>query len=340
MNERTIHAPPAPEAEAFAGDLTNLADARLGTEVVAVSDEFFAEAKRMLAIGPPVFVENLHDENGKWMDGWETRRRRGDGHDWAIVRLPRRARPRRVDLDTSFFTGNFAPAASLEGCVSDAEVPEPDTQWAPLLDETPLGPDRHHLRELAPNALACTHVRLNIFPDGGVARLRLYGTFEVEWSGVAGETDLVAALNGGIALAYSDAHYGKPTNILMPGRGADMSDGWETRRRREPGFDWAVLRLGHAGRVRRVEIDTAHFKGNFPHQCSIQAALLRDAAPASIVGRTMYWPVLLPPTEMEADKVHTFGDLGDVGVVSHLRVNLHPDGGISRLRAFGTREMP
>jgi allantoicase len=196
--------------------------------------------------------------------------------------------------------------------------------------------DAHNLFPLHPGKVY-THLRLSIHPDGGVARLRAYGSVHRDWSQATHDSvDLVAALNGGRALICSDEHYGAMGNLLLPGRGASMADGWETRRRREPGFDWVVLRLGHPGRIEQVEIDTAHFKGNFPHQVSIHAALLRAHDASDLASACLYWPVLLQPQLLQADQVHAFRTpLRDLGPVSHVRVNMHPDGGLSRVRLLG-----
>jgi allantoicase len=189
-----------------------------------------------------------------------------------------------------------------------------------------------------PSEQVWTHLKLNIFPDGGVARFRAYGAVHYDWAGGAldGPVDLVAALHGGRALACSDEHYGSMHNVLLPGRGTSMADGWETRRRREPGYDWVILQLGTAGRIGAVEIDTAHFKGNFPHQVSIQGTLVRGNADAHVVSQSMYWPTLLEPQLLRADSEHRFqAEVLDLGQVSHVRVNIHPDGGLSRVRLLG-----
>src|SRR5271166_2693607 len=256
----------------------NMADARLGAAALSSSDEFFAPAERMLQPGEPEWRAGVYDANGKWMDGWETRRRRGTGYDHCIVRLAAPCTLALLEIDTRHFTGNFPPFASVQACRL-AGNPDPNTAWTELLPRVSVKGDARNFFELAPGDI-WTHLKLNIHPDGGVARLRAYGTVHRDWaSAVAGPAagdpvDLAAALNGGRALACSDEHYGSMRNLLLPGRGTSMADGWETRRRREPGHDWVLLRLGIAGRIRAVEIDTAHFKGNYPHQVSINAALL------------------------------------------------------------------
>jgi len=183
-----------------------------------------------------------------------------------------------------------------------------------------------------------THLKLNIYPDGGVARLRAYGAVHRDWSDVsgAGPIDLAAALNGGRALACSDEHYGSMHNLLLPGRGASMADGWETRRRRGPGYDWAILRLGHRGRIDHIEIDTAHFKGNYPYQVSVHGALVGEGEDSDLTSQCLHWPILLEPQKLQPDHVQRFREpLRDLGCISHVRVNMHPDGGLSRVRLFG-----
>lgn len=246
---QTIIAPTNEQAAAYGHGLVDLLHPRLGAEAVSASDDFFAPKERMLDPAPPVFRVGAYDDNGKWMDGWESRRRRHGGHDHAIVRLGTPAVVHRVDLDTSFFTGNYPPAASIDGCVSAERIPPADATWRPLLAQAELAGDRHNLFEVADGA-PVTHLRLNIFPDGGIARFRAYGTVAFDWHGHDGSaTDLVALGQGGRALAWSDSHYGSPDALLGPGRGVDMGDGWETRRRRGPGHDWVLLRLGHPGRI-------------------------------------------------------------------------------------------
>ena len=314
----------------------NLADERLGAAALFATDEFFAPVARMLNPGEPEWRAGVYDAHGKWMDGWETRRRRDQGHDHCVVRLAAPCRLSAMDIDTRFFTGNYPPHASVQACRT-AGAPDENAAWTELLPFAPLRGDQHNFFELSP-AHVWSHLKLNIFPDGGVARLRAYGEVHQDWTRAAGGAaiDLAAALNGGRALACSDEHYGSMRNLLLPGRGASMADGWETRRRREPGYDWVILRLGHAGRIERVEIDTAHFKGNFPHQISIHGALLPDDAGADLTSQCLYWPVLLEPQLLRADHVQGFSaELRDLGCISHVRVNMHPDGGLSRVRLFG-----
>ena len=327
-----------PDIPDFAHDYANLASARLGASVIEVTDEFFADRQRMLQDAPAVFIPDKYDDNGKWMDGWETRRRRQGGHDWAVVKLAVAGIVKGIDIDTSHFTGNFPPAASLEGCRSDT-APDAKTKWTPLLPISSLVSSRHHYFAVSAAGPA-THVRLQIFPDGGVARLRVYGAPVPSWQ--AGDTttvhELSAISNGGSIIAYNDAHYGNVAAVLMEGRGRNMGDGWETRRRREPGNDWIIVALGGAGTPAKIEVDTAFYKGNFPDRCSLQAARVEQGTRASIVTQSQFWPVLLPEQKLKADTLHTFGSdlIAKAGPVTHVKLNIFPDGGVSRLRVFGT----
>jgi allantoicase len=317
----------------------NLADERLGAAVPYATDEFFGAKERMLSPGEPEWRAGVYDANGKWMDGWETRRRRNQGHDHCVLQLAAPGRLVLLDIDTRHFTGNYPPSASVQACRSSG-VPDDQTTWTDLLPCSSLGGNQHNYFELKSSDI-WTHLKLNIYPDGGVARLRAYGTVYREWTNEsAGKTvDLLAALNGGRALACSDEHYGSMWNLLLPGRGASMADGWETRRRREPGADWVILCLGHPGRIQHIEIDTAHFKGNFPHQVSINAALLRNVQDADLISQCLFWPVLLEPQLLQADHLVQFRtQLRDIGPISHVRVNIHPDGGLGRVRLFGQPE--
>ena len=362
---------PAEQARlaALARHTTNLADARLGAVGISCTDQFFAPLSRMLEPTEPVFIPDKYDAHGKWMDGWESRRRRGGGHDQCVVRLAARGEIHAVDIDTRYFTGNYPPAASLEGCLSDGD-PDAASEWRPLLPEVALGADAHHLFAVAAGAAGgvYSHVRLNILPDGGVARLRVYGRPRPDWQALAasGAVDLASALTGAMAVAWNDSHYGQPGNLLRPDRARDAGDGWETRRRREPGHDWCIIALSHPGAITRVVIDTAHFKGNYPDRCSLQGALLAEppaaAAPAgtatgaatgtatgaaataggglddTLLAQAAHWPELLPEQRLQADREHTFtiADGVRAAPVSHVRLNLFPDGGVSRVRLFGT----
>ncbi len=314
----------------------DLAQPRLGSEVVYATDDFFADKARLIDAAPPVFIPGKYDDNGKWMDGWESRRKRVPGHDWCVVRLGVAGRVAGFEIDTRHFTGNYPPGAEIEVCRSDQ--PNPEGGWVKVTARLELkGDDRIFVP--VEHADPITHVRLHIYPDGGVARLRVWGRVDPNWTKVAeGEVvDLLAMAWGGRGIVANDEHFGRVENLTAPGRGVDMGDGWETRRRREPGHDWAVLELGTFGVLEQVVVDTAHFKGNYPDRCSIQATRRAHGTPAEIAAQAEDWPVLLPEVKLQADHIHTFRDeLAALGPVRFVRLNLYPDGGVSRLRLMGT----
>jgi allantoicase len=339
MSELAITAPPGPEPEDIAAHLIDLADPRFGSAVTFATDDFFAPKDRLIDPAPPVFYPDRYDDNGKWMDGWESRRKRVPSHDWCVVRLGAPGRVRAFDIDTSFFTGNYPPQASIQGW-DGREEPDEATQWHELVAKSDLGPDTHHLFNIDDNRI-WRWLRLNIYPDGGIARLRVFGEIARDWTRIgADETvDLAAALNGGVACAWSDAHFGRPANILTPWPAINMGDGWETARRRGPGNDWCVIRLGQPGTIERAEIATTFYKGNYPERACLRAALLDHEPDTETFGQiSSGWPELLPAQPLGADCEHVFTDeLIPNGPVSHIRLDIFPDGGISRMRLFGRK---
>jgi allantoicase len=322
--------------------LADLAAARIGGRAIATNDDFFAPKANLVKTEAPVFVPGKFTARGKWMDGWESRRRRTPGHDWCVVALGMRGVIRGVNVDTAHFTGNFPSHCSIDAL--DAKTPigralsaAQGPPWSTILQKTPLRGDAANLLALD-DPRPWTHVRLNIFPDGGVARLRVYGVAEIDWPRLARAgrvIDLAAIVNGGLVLGASDMHFGAKDNMIMPGRAKNMGDGWETRRRRGPGHDWAIVRLGGPGVVQRVEIDTNHFKGNFPESASIEGCFAPGAALETTALAT--WTELLPKTTLSAHRRHFFAkELRRIGAISHVRLNIFPDGGVSRLRIHGT----
>jgi allantoicase len=304
---------------------------RLGSQVVFASDEFFGARERLIDPADPVFVPDRYDDHGKWMDGWESRRKRGPGHDYCIVRLGVPGIIHGFDVDTSHFTGNYPPEVSIDACVGEETVPAEG--WVELVPKTSIAGDAHHYLD-ARDDTVFTHVRLHIYPDGGVARLRIFGEIRADFTGVDGYVDLAALEHGGRSLSCSDEHYGSVHNLLAPGRAMNMGDGWETARRRGPGNDWVIVALGQPGVIERAEIDTAHFKGNYPDRVSLEAALFDGDDDAS--NESLAWRTLLPESKLKMDQQHYFDDeLEDAGEVSHVRVSIYPDGGISRVRLFG-----
>ena len=316
----------------------DLAQPRLGSEVVFATDDFFADKARLIDPAEPVFIPGKYDDNGKWMDGWESRRKRTPGHDWCIVRLGVPGVVAGFEVDTRHFTGNYPPGAQIEVCRSDAVAPGDDAGWIAVTERLDLKGDNRIWCPID-HAEPVTHVRLHIYPDGGVARLRVWGRVVPDWSKVKPDEafDLLAVANGGRGIIANDEHYGAVGNLTAPGRGVNMGDGWETRRRREPGHDWAILELGTFGRVQEITVDTAHFKGNYPDRCSIQATARAHGSPEEIAVQAETWPVLLPEVKLQANNVHVFRD--EIALrqpVRFLRLNIIPDGGVSRLRVVGT----
>ncbi len=307
----------------------NLADLRLGSEVVYANDDFFAAKERLIDPAEPAFIPGKYDEHGKWMDGWESRRRRVPGHDHCIVRLGKPGFVHGIEIDTRHFTGNYPPEASIEWCVSDARIPSDGTAWEMLVPKTPLKGDSRLPLSVSTNRPA-THLRLNIFPDGGVARLRAWG--QVARDLKPGElVDLAAQENGALPVSCNDEHFGKLANLLAPGKAKNMGDGWETRRRREPGHDWAIVALAKPGTIEKLIIDTSHFKGNYPDRCFIQGAPL-----GASMDQAESWPTILPEQKLSADSEHVFaGEILPHKPVAFLRLNIIPDGGVARLRALG-----
>jgi allantoicase len=324
-------------------ELIDLASERLGGAVLVANDEFFAPKENLLKPGVAVFLEGEYTERGKWMDGWETRRRRTPGFDWCIIRLGLPGIVCGVVVDTSYFRGNYPEHCSIEaatfrGSPPDDELTADNVRWIPLLPQMPLVGDSQNPFKIDYNERV-THLRFKIFPDGGVARLRVYGEVSPDWEAIrsrGGEVDLAAVENGGMVLSCSDMFFGHKHNLIMPGKASNMSDGWETKRRRGPGHDWAIIKLGAAGEIRRVEVDTSYFKGNFPESCSLEACNATGVGAKELTDPSIEWVSILSRTKLQAHTRHLFTDeLSNVGTATHLRFNIFPDGGVSRLRVYG-----
>lgn len=318
--------------------LVDLASARLGGRVLFANDEFFASRHNLIKREPPVSVPDKFTPNGKWMDGWESRRKRGPGHDWCVVALGRRGVVRGVDIDTAFFTGNFPERASIDACDVRGAVTLKTVDrlpWSSILSPAPLSGNSHNRFPITINR-AVTHLRLHIYPDGGVARLRVYGDVAVDWKNVRGSVDLAAMENGGRALLASDEHFGIKNNLLLPGRAPNMGEGWQSRRRRSPGHDWVILRLGAPGHIDKVEIDTNHFKGNYPDRAALDAVFAPEATVEDFARNQVAFSPLLPERKIRPHRRHLIGKgLARHAVVTHVRMRIFPDGGVSRLRIYG-----
>jgi allantoicase len=343
-------------------DLPDLAGEAVGGAAIACNDEFFAEKENLLRAHPAEWKEHAYTDRGKWMDGWETRRfRPADGvapgadsevHDWCIVRLGMPGVIRGIVVDTSYFRGNYPDSCAIHATAIsdplDLRALETAT-WTELVPRSPLV--GHHANAFAVAAAArFTHVKLVIYPDGGVARLRVHGEAVADWARHAGPIDLAALEHGAVVESCSDMFFGSRNNLIKPGPSRSMADGWETRRRRGPGHEWALIKLACGGTIEALELDTSHFKGNAPalaavegiHAPGVPAERLAALATSQDVSDDAIgpggWRPLLPRTPLQAHTRHRFADeLRRIGDVTHLRVSVYPCGGIARLRAWGIR---
>lgn len=300
----------------------DLASRALGGSVVAANDEFFAERENLILPHAPTHDPDAFGHKGKVYDGWETRRRRTPGHDHAVVRLGAPGIVREVVVDTAFFRGNFPPEIAVEATAAEG-YPSPDelaaARWTTLVPRSPAAGDTANAYPVT-DAHRWTHVRLSIFPDGGVARLRVHGDVVPDPRFLDGTVDLLAAEHGGRLLACSDAFFASPANLLLPGSVRRMGEGWETARRRDDGNDWAEFALGVPGVPRYVEVDTSYYVGNAPGRVVLST---RD---------TQDWEPLLD-TAVAPDTRHRFRTTG--ARATALRLDVFPDGGLSRLRLWG-----
>ena len=322
-------------------ELIDLASEKLGGAVLHANDDFFAQKENLLKPAAPIWIEGKYTDLGKWMDGWETRRRRSprldETFDWCVIRLGMPGEIKGVVVDTAYFRGNYPSHCSLDACTVDgqpdiAKLLDAQTQWKEVLSMSELKGDSRNTFDIG-DTRRVTHLRLKIYPDGGVARLRVHGNVLPDWDSLRkrnSEIDLAAAENGGDVPLASDMFFGHRQNLIMPGLAQDMSDGWESQRRRGPGHDWCIVKLGTKGTITRVEIDTAHFKGNYPESCTLEGGVSNGDLDK------IEWRELLPMSKLHAHTRHTFADeLSDLGDITHVRFNIFPDGGVSRLRLFG-----
>lgn len=319
----------------------NLAAEKLGAKVLYATDDFFAEKENLIKPGRGIFIADKYTERGKWMDGWESRRKRVEGHDWCILELGAAGVIHGVDIDTNHFLGNHPPHASLEAVNLPADTPLAELQgndalWTEILPQSPLDPGSQHYYAIESQQV-WSHLKLHIYPDGGVARLKVYGEVFKDWTSVSTDEtiDLASAKNGAQVLTCNDMFFSSKDNLIMPNRGVNMGDGWETKRNRTPGnVDWVVLRLGHRGLIDEVLVDTCHFKGNYPDRCSLEGCNLEEGQ----AWEDADWQEFLPQSKLQADHEHLFkSELLQAGPFTHVRMKIYPDGGISRLRLFGKK---
>lgn len=320
--------------------LVDLAAERIGGKAILTSDDFFAGKENLLKPGRGVFIPEKYTSRGKWMDGWESRRKRTPGFDWCIIQLGAAGVIQGLDIDTNFFLGNNPAYASVEAISVTTPSHLKTGTWSEILPKSPIKPGSQNIFSVSSDSV-WTHVRLNIFPDGGVARFRVFGEVRPERKGLKESViDLASILQGAKAVAASDMFFSPMNNLLMPDRASNMGDGWETRRRRGPGNDWVIIKLGSAGIVSKIEVDTNHFKGNYPDSCSIDVC---SEPTLPVDGMTMHniqWKELLPRTALKASTRHFFDkELHRVGSATHVRLNIFPDGGVSRLRVWGKADV-
>jgi allantoicase len=326
-------------------DLVDLAAERLGGSVLYATDDFFAEKDNLLKPEDPVFIAGKYTDRGKWMDGWESRRKRDPGHDFAIVRLGLPGIVRGVVVDTAHFRGNYPEACSIEGA-SIQGYPDMATllssavTWTEILPRAELRGDSKNLFTLS-SPERFTHLRFHIYPDGGVARLRVHGDVvpDARWIGPRARpqlVDLAAAEHGALVVSCNDMFFGSRHNVIMPGRGVNMGDGWETKRSRREGPDWLVVRLAAEGVIERVVMDTHHFKGNSPESAALSVASVAAGAADPDGAKDETWRPLLGRTKLLPHTSHVFEDeLSAHPAATHVRLRIWPDGGVSRLRLFG-----
>jgi allantoicase len=319
----------------FTNGLIDLAQPRLGTKVLFKTDDFFASANRIISPTEPVFKEGVFDKHGKWMDGWESRRKRTKGHDYIILKLGKPGNIKKIDVDTSHFNGNQPSMVSIEGANSNSDKTN-QLKWQPLLLRKKTKANSHHYFTVNSKKVF-THIKFNIFPDGGVARLKLYGSISKSNKLKNKKTNLASLLDGASVIACNNEHFGKAENILAPGKSKNMGDGWETRRRRDKGFDWLILNSLDGKEIDKIEISTHHFRGNFPSYCSLQAAYLPTSKNSKqIVSSSAKWKYLLKDAKLSANKIHTFKNhLMKKDKINFIKINIFPDGGISRFRIYG-----
>ncbi|KAH8119087.1 allantoicase [Phellopilus nigrolimitatus] len=323
--------------DAFAqtfGTETEISSVALGGRIISVSDEFFAEAKNLIKVEPAPSLKGQFGPNGALYSGWESRRH-NPTYDWCIIKFGAAGLVSGFDIDTTHFNGNEAPEVSVQALldVNDAPPAADDSRWSEILPKVPLGPNSRHLFQITRSAKAYNYVKLNMYPDGGIARFRVYGLIRAVFTGNIDESiDLAHVFSGGRAVFVSDQHFGGGANLLLPGRGKDMGDGWETKRSRTKGHkDWVIIKLY----LEKTEIDTAHFKGNFPESFELHALNSPDVIP---IADESAWTCILPRTKLGAHTQHYF-DLKNVQdkVYSHVRITIYPDGGIKRVRIVGKR---
>lgn len=322
----------------------DLVNEKVGGKVLFSTDDFFAEKENLIKDAKPIFIHDKYTEFGKWMDGWESRRKRVEGHDYAIVEMGIPGMIEGLNINTAFFTGNhpeYAQVEALEASKGTSTSKLENMKWTVILKKAKLQGGTENFFPVE-SKKRFTHIRLRIYPDGGVARFRVYGKALPDTKNLKGTIDLVSVVNGGEVITANDFYFGPKDNLILPGRAKNMGGGWETRRKRGPGFDWIVVKFCGKGKIKKIEVDTNHYKGNFPDRCSIDVAYIpgADLLPCDLRDRKdISWVELLAETKLSASKQHYFEKELNASVLkgsyNYIRLNIYPDGGISRLRVNG-----
>ncbi|MCA6064845.1 allantoicase [Thalassolituus marinus] len=313
----------------------DLASRKLGGQVLSCSDDFFAEMENLIKPAEPVFIHDKYTDRGKWMDGWESRRKRVVGYDWAILKLGCQGRIKGFNVNTMHFAGNAPKQVSIEACNSRT-APDENTQWTTIVSQQDVQPTSNNFIDCESDGV-WTHLRLNSFPDGGIARLRVYGeaVMDTDWFLPGEPVDLAFVKNGARPVECSDMFFSSMTNLIMPDRGINMGDGWETKRRRGGReCDWIIVKLAGTGTVKKVVVDTAHFKGNYPDGFSLLGISMPEGQHP---GENADWQPIIERQKLTADAEHFYKDevISGEQTFTHIKLNMYPDGGISRLRVFG-----
>ncbi|KAG0005649.1 Allantoicase, partial [Modicella reniformis] len=323
------------DKDALINKYTELACSAKGGKVLETSDEFFGEGFHLIGDGPATEDKNRETTNGFWKDGWETKRHNKNTHHFAIIELATPGMISGFDVDTSFFDGSHPSYASIEACIVLKEV-KGEYEWKEVLPKIPLSGNSHHYYGIAATDDVFTHVRLNMYPDGGIARLRVYGNISPIFPDDKTTFDLASLSSGAKVIKTSDDRYGQPSNLILPTPGANTRDGWQTRRSRTDGHhDWVVIKLGAAGHLKTLEVDTSHFRGNNPDFISLDACYseYNDVQ----YDPELNWINILSKSEIEGGQKNIFSLDTKDEVYTHVRLNIFPDGGISRLRVHGVR---
>lgn len=315
---------------------TDIIGEKLGGKVIAFSDEWFAAAENLIKPKDPIRDATKFTFAGAWYDGWETRRHNTGEADWVIFKMGvSSASLIGCEVDTAFFNGNHAPHISVEASNLVDEADFHNAEWTEIIPKMECGPTQKQffIRD-APTEETYTHVRLRMYPDGGIARFRLYGTVRAV---VPKDTSIVldtaSAIQGGVCVSFSDQHFGSADNLLLPGRGHDMSDGWETKRSRNSGHvDWAIIKLGHKTNVQKVIIDTAHYRGNFPQFITVHGLESDVESPAFDDSK---WEVIVDKSKTGPDAEHIYEVPATKGF-THVKLTMIPDGGVKRIRCWGS----